>query len=60
MFFLLLVLLESGGVWIKVCYDVENDVMLDDDDILQKVRIKFLQVYEGNMMVSGEGEDIWY
>ncbi|SUH35169.1 exonuclease V subunit [Salmonella enterica subsp. enterica] len=26
----------------------------------QKARTKFLQAYEGNMMVSGEGEDIWY
>ncbi|MDI8954241.1 hypothetical protein MJO10_28965, partial [Salmonella enterica subsp. enterica serovar Anatum] len=32
----------------------------DDDDTLQKARTKFLQAYEGNMMVSGEGEDIWY
>ncbi|MDJ4913033.1 exonuclease V subunit gamma, partial [Salmonella enterica] len=56
----LLVLPESGGAWIKACYDAENDVMLDDDDTLQKARTKFLQAYEGNMMVSGEGEDIWY
>ncbi|EHC83104.1 Exodeoxyribonuclease V gamma chain RecC, partial [Salmonella enterica subsp. enterica serovar Senftenberg str. A4-543] len=56
----LLVLPESGGAWIKACYDAENDVMLDDDDTLQKARTKFLLAYEGNMMVSGEGEDIWY
>ncbi|VDZ98199.1 exonuclease V subunit [Salmonella enterica subsp. enterica] len=37
----LLVLPESGGAWIKACYDAENDVMLDDDDTLQKARTKF-------------------
>ncbi|VDZ77023.1 exonuclease V subunit [Salmonella bongori] len=56
----LLVLPESGGAWIKACYDAENDVMLEDEDTLQKARTKFLQAYEGNMIVSGEGEDIWY
>ena len=34
--------------------------MLDDDATLQKARSKFLQAYEGNMMVRGEGDDIWY
>ena len=34
--------------------------MLEDDDTLQKARSKFLQAYEGNMMVRGEGDDIWY
>lgn len=56
----LLVLPESGGAWIKTCYDAVNDAMLDDDDTLQKARSKFLQAYEGNMMVCGEGDDIWY
>ena len=56
----LLVLPESGGAWIKTCYDAVNDAMLDDDDTLQKARSKFLQAYEGNMMVRGEGDDIWY
>lgn len=56
----LLVLPESGGAWIKTCYDAVNDAMLDDDDTLQKARNKFLQAYEGNMMVRGEGDDIWY
>ena len=31
-----------------------------DDSTLQKARTKFLQAYEGNMMVRGEGDDIWY
>lgn len=56
----LLVLPESGGAWLKTCYDAENDAMLDDESTLQKARTKFLQAYEGNMMVRGEGDDIWY
>ena len=34
--------------------------MLTDDATLQKARSKFLQAYEGNMMVRGEGDDVWY
>ncbi len=56
----LLVLPESGGAWLKTCYDAQNDAMLDDDSTLQKARTKFLQAYEGNMMVRGEGDDVWY
>ncbi|HBL4692367.1 exodeoxyribonuclease V subunit gamma [Citrobacter sedlakii] len=56
----LLVLPESGGAWIKACYDAANDAMLEDDDTRQKARTKFLQAYEGNMIVRGEGDDIWY
>ena len=56
----LLVLPESGGAWLKTCYDAQNDAMLDDDSTLQKARTKFLQAYECNMMVCGEGDDIWY
>ncbi|WP_044863596.1 exodeoxyribonuclease V subunit gamma [Escherichia coli] len=56
----LLVFPESGGAWLKTCYDAQNDAMLDDDSTLQKARTKFLQAYEGNMMVRGEGDDIWY
>ena len=56
----LLVLPESGGAWLKTCYDAEHDVMLDDESTVQKARTKFLQAYEGNMMVRGEGDDIWY
>ena len=55
-----MVLPESGGAWLKTCYDAQNDAMLDDDSTLQKARTKFLQAYEGNMMVRGEGDDIWY
>ncbi|HHA1272084.1 TPA: exodeoxyribonuclease V subunit gamma [Enterobacter mori] len=56
----LLLLPESGGAWIKACYDAQNDAMLTDDASLQKARNKFVQAYEGNMMVRGEGEDVWY
>ena len=56
----LLLLPESGGAWLKVCYDAEKDVMLTDEETQQKARSKFLQVYEGNMVVSGEGTDVWY
>jgi exodeoxyribonuclease V gamma subunit len=56
----LLLLPESGGAWLKVCYDAEKDVMLMDDETQQKARSKFLQAYEGNMVVSGEGSDVWY
>ena len=56
----LLLLPESGGAWLKVCYDAEKDVMLTDEETQQKGRSKFLQVYEGNMVVSGEGTDVWY
>ena len=56
----LLLLPESGGAWLKVCYDAEKNVMLMDEETQQKARSKFLQAYEGNMVVSGEGADIWY
>ena len=36
----LLVLPESGGAWLKTCYDAQNDAMLDDDSTLQKARTK--------------------
>ncbi|MDY9358082.1 exodeoxyribonuclease V subunit gamma, partial [Escherichia coli] len=34
----LLVLPESGGAWLKTCYDAQNDAMLDDESSLQKAR----------------------
>ncbi len=43
----------------KSLLHAENDVMLDDDDTYRRPD-KVLQAYEGNMMVSGEGEDIRY
>ncbi len=32
----LLLLPESGGAWLKVCYDAEKDVMLTDEETQQK------------------------
>lgn len=43
----LLLLPESGGAWIKACYDAQNDAMLTDEASLQKARSKFMQAYEG-------------
>ncbi|HEY4466803.1 MAG TPA: exodeoxyribonuclease V subunit gamma [Klebsiella sp.] len=56
----LLLLPESGGAWLRACYDAEKDVMLMDEETQQKARSKFLQAYEGNIVVSGEGADVWY
>ena len=56
----LLLLPESGGAWIKACYDAANDAMVKDEATLAKARTKFLQAYEGNMVVRGEGDDVWY
>jgi exodeoxyribonuclease V gamma subunit len=56
----LLLLPESGGAWLKACYDSENDVILWDDETQQKARSKFMQAWEGNMIVRGEGADVWY
>lgn len=56
----LLFMPESGGAWLKACFDPENNVILRDDATQQKARGKFMQAWEGNMMKRGEGDDIWY
>lgn len=56
----LLFMPESGGAWLKACYHAESDAILSDEETQQKARSKFLQAYEGNMVVSGEGADVWY
>lgn len=56
----LLFLPESGGAWLKACYDAENNVMLWDEETQQKARGKFIQAWEGGMMVNGEGADVWH
>jgi exodeoxyribonuclease V gamma subunit len=56
----LLFLPESGGAWLKSCYDSENNVILWDEEAQQKARSKFMQAWEGNMVVRGESADVWY
>lgn len=56
----LLFLPESGGAWLKACYDTENNVILWDEETQQKARGKFMQAWEGGMMINGEGSDVWY
>lgn len=55
----LLLLPNSGGAWIKACYDPANDVILWDEQTQQKAKSKLLAAWEGNQMVEGEGADIW-
>jgi exodeoxyribonuclease V, gamma subunit len=56
----LLFLPESGGAWLKACFDADSNTILMDDETQQKAKMKFLQAYEGNMVVRGEGSDVWY
>ncbi|EPH0090485.1 exodeoxyribonuclease V subunit gamma [Pluralibacter gergoviae] len=51
---------ESGGAWLKSCYDAENDVIVRDEEAQVKARSKFIQAWEGGVMVGGEGADVWY
>ncbi|MEL4012695.1 exodeoxyribonuclease V subunit gamma [Dryocola clanedunensis] len=55
----LLLLPNSGGAWIKACYDQANDAILWDEQTQQKARAKLLAAWEGNQMVEGEGADVW-
>lgn len=55
----LLLLHNSGGAWIKACYDPQNSAILWDEETQQKARNKLLAAWEGNHMVEGEGADIW-
>ncbi|MCT4708464.1 exodeoxyribonuclease V subunit gamma [Enterobacteriaceae bacterium H16N7] len=55
----LLLLPNSGGAWIKACYDPSNDAILWDEQTQQKARTKLLAAWEGNQMVEGEGADVW-
>lgn len=55
----LLLLPNSGGAWIKACYDPQNDAILWDEPTQLKARNKLLAAWEGNQMVEGEGADIW-
>jgi exodeoxyribonuclease V gamma subunit len=55
----LLLLPNSGGAWLKACYDQANDAILWDEQTQQKAKSKLLAAWEGNQMVEGEGADIW-
>jgi exodeoxyribonuclease V gamma subunit len=55
----LLLLPNSGGAWIKACYDPANDVILWDEQTQLKAKNKLLAAWEGNQMVAGEGADVW-
>lgn len=55
----LVLLPNSGGAWIKACYDAENSAILWDDDTQKNARRKLTQAWEGNQMVAGEGADMW-
>jgi exonuclease V gamma subunit len=39
----LLLLPESGGAWLKACYDAEKDVMLMDEETQQKRAANFFR-----------------
>ncbi len=56
----LILLPQSGGEWLKACYDVKNDAILWDEETQLKARNKLIQAWTGNQMVEGEGMDIWY
>ncbi|WP_336279780.1 exodeoxyribonuclease V subunit gamma [Cronobacter dublinensis] len=56
----LILLPQSGGEWLKACYDAKNDAILWDEETQLKARNKLIQAWTGNQMVEGEGTDIWY
>ena len=56
----LVLLSQSGGEWIKACYDPTSDAISWDEETQHKARNKLLQAWMGNQMVEGEGADIWY
>ena len=55
----LILLPQSGWAWLKSCYDADQDAILWDEATQLKARNKLLSVWEGNVMVEGEGADIW-
>ncbi|WP_024561579.1 exodeoxyribonuclease V subunit gamma [Franconibacter pulveris 601] len=56
----LVLLSQSGGEWLKACYDPASNTIAWDEETQQKARNKLLQAWAGNQMVEGEGADIWY
>ncbi|WP_409309699.1 exodeoxyribonuclease V subunit gamma [Pectobacterium sp. B1J-3] len=53
----LLLLNKSGSAWLAQCYDRESDSIQWDDDTQNKARAKLLLAWQGNIGLSGEGED---
>ena len=55
----LILLPQSGGSWLKACYDPQQDAILWDEQTQLKARSKLVSAWEGNTLVEGEGADIW-
>ncbi|MFE8153726.1 exodeoxyribonuclease V subunit gamma [Brenneria goodwinii] len=55
----LLLLNKSGSAWLAQCYDRESDSIQWDEETQSKARAKFLQAWQGNMGMPGEGEDYY-
>ncbi|MBV4412672.1 exodeoxyribonuclease V subunit gamma [Enterobacteriaceae bacterium YMB-R22] len=55
----LILLPDSGGAWLKTCYDAQNDSISWDEETQRKARAKLAQAWEGNQTIAGEGNDIW-
>ena len=55
----LILLPQSGGAWLKACYDAQQDAILWDEQTQLKARSKLVSAWEGNTLVEGEGADIW-
>ncbi|MCS3430948.1 exodeoxyribonuclease V subunit gamma [Klebsiella sp. BIGb0407] len=55
----LILLPQSGGVWLKACFDPQQDAILWDEQTQLKARSKLVSSWEGNTLVEGEGADIW-
>lgn len=55
----LILLPDSGGAWLKACYDPITDSIGWDEETQRKARQKLIQTWEGNQTVGGEGTDIW-
>lgn len=56
----LIMLPQSGGEWLKACYNKETDAILWDEDTQHKARTKLIQAWTGSYNVEGEGADMWY
>jgi exodeoxyribonuclease V gamma subunit len=55
----LILLPQSGGAWLKACYDPQQNAILWDEQTQLKARSKLISAWEGNALVEGEGADIW-